>query len=64
MKNIKIRARWFNIGSLLTTAFFFYIMCLMEKEEQIDEITKNDENKTETSQKFNEIIKYYEEKRK
>jgi hypothetical protein len=36
----------------------------MEKEEQINEITKNNENKTETSQKFNEIVKYYEEKRK
>jgi hypothetical protein len=45
MKNIKIRARWFNIGSLLTMAFFFYMMSDMEKQKQMDVIIKDDELK-------------------
>jgi len=45
MKNIKIRARWFNIGSLLTMAFFFYMMSDMEKQKQMNVIIKDDELK-------------------
>lgn len=45
MKNIKIRARWFNIGSLITMAFFIYMMSDMEKQKQMDVIIKDDELK-------------------
>jgi hypothetical protein len=45
MKNIKIRARWFNIGSLITMAFFFYMMSDMEKQKQMNEIVKDDQLK-------------------
>lgn len=57
MKNIKIRARWFNIGSLITMAFFFYMMSDMEKQKQMNEIVKDDQLKNFANYKHNHTNK-------
>lgn len=56
MKNARIRLRWFNLGSLLTTLFFLWLMS--QEEEKAKESGWAGDNPS----KMDEIYNHYKEK--